>query len=331
MNKIEEFYANRNMMAKYFPEEVLKQKEAEVIQGELASGIREAVEQLLSHVTIPLSVQLEYRPEVGVKVDVSLMDDTEADDQEAESETEEKETPESSRSESIGFTVRFPDGTEVQRKYAKETMIATLKVIGMHKVAAFRGRMFKGYPLVSRNERTGVDFKCQELVDGWYVYVNMSNDTKMDVLRQISEEFGLGLKITDDTGKVVTDADTIKKGKPGKRVLYKFNGEGPYSKRELVLLAVTQFVMEHYGYTYAQLEQVFPKNLQGSYGVIRPISWIEDKAKLGTDHKNRYYMDKKDVLTSADGVHFAVCKEWGDNFANFVQQVEGLGWKVTED
>ncbi len=213
MNKIEEFYANRQMMAKYFPEEVLKQKEAEVIQGELASGIKETMEQLLSNVTIPLSIQIEYRPEEGVKVEVSMVEDTKADGKEAGSETDAKDGTGSSRSESIGFTVRFPDGTEVRRKNAKETMIATLKVIGMHRVAAFRGRVFKGYPLVSRNERKDVDFKCQELVDGWYVYVNMSNDTKIDMLRQISEELGLGLKITDETGKTVTDTDAAKNGK----------------------------------------------------------------------------------------------------------------------
>lgn len=170
------------------------------------------------------------------------------------------------------------------------------------------------------------------MVDGWYIYVNMSNDTKMEMLRQISDELGLGLKITDVTGKTVTDTDVTKNGKLGKRSRYKLNGDGPYSKRELVLLAVTQYLMEHPDYTYAQMEHAFPKNLQGSYGVIQPVDWIAEKAKLGgADHWNRYYVEDNNVLVSADGVHFAVCNQWGDNFANFVRQVENMGWSVTED
>lgn len=55
--------------------------------------------------------------------------------------------------------MNFPDGTVVQRKNVKETMIATLKVIGLHKAAAFRGRLFKGFPLVGRNRRADVDFR----------------------------------------------------------------------------------------------------------------------------------------------------------------------------
>lgn len=207
-------------------------------------------------------------------------------------------------------------------------------MIGLHKAAAFRGRTFKGFPLVGRNRRTDVDFKCQELVDGWYIYINMSNDTKIEMLRQISDEMRLGLVIKDETGSDVTfSADSSSRSgnkQPGKRTLYKLNGDGPYSKRELVPLAVTQYVMEHSDLNYDQLERVFPKNLQGSYGVIRPMSWIEEKASVGFDHNNRYYTDPKDILTSADGIKFAVCKEWGDNFINFSHQVESLGWEISE-
>ncbi len=261
----------------------------------------------------------------------NLQDGIEDETSGSSSSIEIPDKPMSTRSESIGFTVRFPDGTVVQRKNAKETMIATLKVIGLHRAAAFRGRLFKGFPLVSRNERIDAGFKCQELVDGWFIYVNMSNDTKIEILRQISDELSLGLVIKDETGNDVTfgsDSSQSNNKSTGKRTLYKLNGDGPYSKRELVLLAVTQYVMEHPDFTYAQIEQVFPKSLQGSYGVIRPMSWVKEKASLGTDHLNRYYTEEKDLLTTSDGIKFAVCKEWGDNFADFVSQVKRLGWDV---
>ena len=341
MNKLAYFYENHETFAKILSEEELKQKEEELLQGELADAISQLVTPVLAGVSSPVSIMIDYDPHGGVTVEVARKDlsSSSAINQQPSgfvSEASATEEPMarsySLRSESIGFTIRFPDGTEVQRKNAKETMIATLKVIGMHKVAAFRGRLFKGYPLVSRNRRTDVDFKCQEYVDGWYVYTNMSNDIKIDVLRQISDELRLGLQITGDMSKTVTDvADVAKKGKPGQRTLYKINGDGPYCKRELVLLAVTQYMMEHSDYTYAQMEQTFPKNLQGSYGVIRPVSWIMEKSKMGADHKSRYYLSDKDILTSSDGIRFAVCNQWGDNFSNFMQQMEHLGWKVEEE
>ena len=351
MSKLEEFYKLRDNMREMFPdmydEEQWRQKEENLLQEELAPSVEQLVAPAFSEVHIPLTMIVDYNPQSGIKVKFSCKGDTDVttripnskdvtdgEPSDDSSSSENPDKPVVTRSESIGFTVRFPDGTVVQRKNAKETMIATLKVIGLHRAAAFRGRLFKGFPLVSRNQRTDVDFKCQELVDGWYIYVNMSNDTKIEMLRQISDELCLGLIIKDETGNDVTsgyESSRLGSKPTGKRTLYKLNGDGPYSKRELVLLAVTQYVMEHPGLSYAQFEQMFPKNLQGSYGVIRPVSWIMEKANLGTDHKNRYYMEDKDVLTSADGVAFAVCKEWGDNFANFMKQVENLGWKVEEE
>nr|WP_297657128.1 hypothetical protein [uncultured Prevotella sp.] len=346
MSKLEEFYKLRDNMRENFPnmydEEQWRQNEEKLLQEELAPSLEQLLGPALSGVRIPAIITIDYDPQNGIRVKFSckgesdvttmtpnLQDGIEDETSGSSSSIEIPDKPMSTRSESIGFTVRFPDGTVVQRKNAKETMIATLKVIGLHRAAAFRGRLFKGFPLVSRNERMDAGFKCQELVDGWYIYTNMGNEVKVDILRQISDELSLGLVIKDETGNDITYTSDSNKS-AGKRILYKLNGDGPYSKRELVLLAVTQYVMEHPNFTYAQFEQTFPKNLQGSYGVIRPMSWIKEKASLGTDHLNRYYVEEKDLLTSSDGIKFAVCKEWGDNFANFKSQVQKLGWEISE-
>lgn len=336
MSKIEELYKFHESFPDILSTELLKEKEEALLQEEFAPMVRQSVSQIFSGVRSPISISIDYEPEGDVVVKISrkrdsvpsmrvrhpaLLDDPML-------------VPEKvRRSESKGFTVYFKDGTMVQRKNAKETMIATLKVIGLRRVAAFRGRLFKGIPFVSRNRRTDVDFKCQELIDGWFVYTNMSNDTKIEILRQISDELNLGLIIKDEMGNVVSSsyAKSDMTKKPAKRTLYKLNGEGPYSKRELVLLVVTQYQMEHPDFTFEQIERAFPKNLQGSYGVVRPLSWIKEKAELGSDHLNRYYTEEKDLLTSADGIKFAVCNQWGDNFSNFTQQVEKLGWKISEE
>lgn len=342
MNKLEYFYQNRDTFAAIMTAEELKQKEEALLQEELASAVSQSVAQVLSGVRCAVSITIDYEPQGDIVVKVSrkgtgnkvaAISQGASFASESSAASEYIEKPTYCRSESIGFRVFFPDGTVVERKNAKDTMIGALKVIGLHRAAAFRGRLFKGLPLVSRNRRTDVDFKCQEYVEGWYIYVNMSNDTKIEMLRQISDELNLGLVIKDELGNDVTyPSDKNKVGKkPGKRILYKLNGEGPYSKRELVLLAVTQYQMEHPDFTYSQMERAFPKSLQGSYGVVRPLSWIKERTQMGTDHINRYYVEPKDLLTSADGIKFAVCKEWGDNFTNFIKQAGNLGMEISEE
>lgn len=342
MNKLEEFYANRDVMAKYFSEEELKLKEEALLQEELATAISKSVAQVFSGVSSPIRVTIDYEPQGDITVKIARKNTSALSNVNSEIQGGQvvREQPADepqgkgviTRSESIGFTVSFPDGTVVQRKKAKDTMIATLKVIGLHRVAAFRGRLFKGFPLVSRNQRTDAGFKCQELVDGWYVYTNMGNEVKMEVLQQISDEFGLNLKIVDENGRLVSWASGNNRGnrKQNKRTMYMLSGDGPYNKRDVVLMAVTRYMMEHPDSTYEQIEMAFPKELQGSYGVVRPMSWIEDRAKLGSDAMDRFYTLPNDILTSSDGIRFAVSKEWGHNFANLVDRLKNFGWEVSE-
>jgi len=101
-------------------------------------------------------------------------------------------------SESIGFSVTFPNGKIIQSNNAKNTLIAALKAIGLEKVSRFTRRQFKGYPLVGKKKRDGQE-KWQEYVDGWYIYININNYTKKRVLEMISEDYGLGLIVKDET------------------------------------------------------------------------------------------------------------------------------------
>lgn len=104
-------------------------------------------------------------------------------------------TPLATRAGSIGFAVRFKDGATVQHRDAKDTLIESLRIIGFEKVSAFKGRLFNGYPLVGRKKRTDGNHKWQEQVGEWFVYINMSNKTKINILQMISDEFHLGLHI----------------------------------------------------------------------------------------------------------------------------------------
>ena len=78
------------------------------------------------------------------------------------------------RAGSIGFSVTFPDGTVIRHHEAKDTLIESLRKIGLERVSRFRGRLFKGYPLVGKIKRTDGTHRWQEKVGDWYIYVNIS-------------------------------------------------------------------------------------------------------------------------------------------------------------
>lgn len=349
MSKLEEFYKLRDKMREGFPnifnEEQWGQQEEILLQEELSTKISQSVAPALDGVGSPISITIDYIPQGDIRVKVSLKNaknETTATSSVTEPEDESSmgvstlnistEKPVITRSESIGFTVAFPDGTFVKRKNAKETFIAALKVIGLARASSFRGRMFKGFPLVSRTHRKGAEWKCQEYVEGWYVYVNMSNEVKMEVLRQISDELRLDLVIRDDTGKIYTRGGKVVSSKQGgRRAMFRLNGVGPYNKRNFVFAAVKLYLHKYPNVTYDELEKAFPKELQGSYGVIARMSYIKGKQMEGHDHMGRYFTDDRHLLQTKDGAIFAVCTQWGDQFGNFINNVRRFGWTVNEE
>lgn len=134
MSKIEGFYQLREMFSGEVDEELWKVKEETLLQDELATAIRESMAQVLSEVRSPIRVTIDYEPKGDIAVKVSLKDTADTSEvietlsfvgEQPAGQSASK--PFSQRSESLGFTVKFPDGTVVQRKNAKETMIATLK------------------------------------------------------------------------------------------------------------------------------------------------------------------------------------------------------------
>ncbi len=330
MNKIEELYKFRESFPDILTPEQWKEKEEALLQEEFASRIKEAMETMLSGVKSPLSIIVDYDPVTGTSVAINKVKDIEED---SEDETDEDDDTEESlsRSPSVGFSVEFSDGTLVKLNNAKETFIATLKVIGLARVAAFRGRTFKGYALVGREHRPPIG-KWQKYVDGWYVYTNMSNDTKVTVLRQISAEMKLGLTIRDDDGNIyVCNHTSSSSKKKGKRAMFRLNGQGPYNKRQFVYAAVKMYLGKYPNVTYEELEKAFPRELQGSYGVIARMSFIKNKQQNGYEFMGRYFTDDSLLLQTKDGVIFAVCTQWGDQFPNVLNNVRRFGWTVSEE
>ena len=250
--------------------------------------------------------------------------------QETQAEDEAQDTiTKNTRAGSIGFAVTFKDGVTIQHRDAKDTMIESLRKIGFEETAKFRGRLFKGFPLVGKKQRTDGTHKWQDFVDGWYIYTNMANDTKIKMLKMISDELHLGLKFTSEDDSDISIPESKDKGTK-KRAIFSFNGMKPMNKRQTVLAVIKQYIAENPDTIYDKLKEVFPDSLQGSYGVFQRISWIEMQHNDGHDHMNRYFTDKSDLLETADGILIAVCTQWGDQFSKFVNKIKELGWTIEQ-
>ncbi len=98
--------------------------------------------------------------------------------------------------------------------------------------------------------------------------------------------------------------------------------------REIII----RYLELHPKMTYRQLEQIFPDDMQGSYGVIRSV---EELCEMGHDRKDlatRYLMKDEELLKTADDVRFAVCNQWGSyNIPNIFRVMEKWGWNIIKE
>ena len=83
--------------------------------------------------------------------------------------------------------------------------------------------------------------------------------------------------------------------------------------------------------TWSEVLDVFPKELQGSYGVVATIENIQYRIRKGFDDDKRYFIDSSRRFRTIDGVEFAVCHQWGTQFDRFREYVgDKLGWTIDE-
>ncbi len=214
MTKLEKLYAiiqNSKELGVNLGEDVLRQTnelEEKIIRDEILPIIGKNIEPTLRQIKRKLVLVVDYDPEAAQPLSVRMTRKRVITDEKDTkqypliplSEPSSVKEPDHQKKHVIGkkhegFPVLFPDGTVVEGKNAKETLIATLRKIGLDKASAFKSHLFKGFPLVGRNKRTDGVAKWQEEVDGWYIYINMPNETKVLVLQQLSDELHLNLNV----------------------------------------------------------------------------------------------------------------------------------------
>ncbi len=110
-------------------------------------------------------------------------------------------------------------------------------------------------------------------------------------------------------------------------------GTNYYGKNKIVREIIIRYLELHPKMTYRQLKQIFPDEMQGSYGVIRSIKDLQEMEHNRKDLKTRYWMKEEELLeTKVDGIRFAVCSQWGTyNIPNVFRVMEKWGWNVIKE
>ncbi len=114
------------------------------------------------------------------------------------------------------------------------------------------------------------------------------------------------------------------------QVRLSLDGEGKYTKRELVLQIVKKYMKEFPDTTFDELRATFSRDYLQRFSQYEFLQSDVDKARnwknLGEDHVH-YFIDDKDVVVSGDGVQFVVCVEWDrNNIINVLGIAQALGW-----
>lgn len=214
-------------------EKQLSELEADIIKKEILPALSHDIEPRLKPIKRDLVLVVEYHPgdpirvalsrkakisEISGAITLTPKNGTPVTSDEKPEKTPEHEPTRHIENPTKGLRVTFPDGTVICQKTAVDTMIAVLRKIGLKRIPQV-GIMRKGYNLVGKIKRpTVAGHIWQHECDGWYIYTNISNETKAADLRKISDYYNLSLKI--ENGKPDTPAEELRippKGKRGRK------------------------------------------------------------------------------------------------------------------
>lgn len=206
MSQLSELYITMENLRKLnlSIDERLKQEaaklEEDLIRTEILPTLTEKIEPALSQVQRELILVVDYVPGEPIKVSLSRKRNitdvlTDAVEITSTKRPHVVTATDIKRGPKIDFTVTFADGTKYAGK-GKDVFIESLCHMSLPRVATFEDRTFVGFPLVGRQRRVTDDgYKWQEQVDGWWIYINMPNPTKMELLRKVAKHLGIDLTI----------------------------------------------------------------------------------------------------------------------------------------
>jgi len=194
-------------------ERQIEELEEKMIKEEILPALSEDIAPRLKPIKRDLVLVVEYHP--GEPISVALSRKTKISEMTgAKVLTPRSSTPVKSEEEpekvkpheptkhienvTKGMKVTFPDGTVIWHRQAIDTFIDALRKIGLERIPAVGIQHGNGYNLVSKDKRPTMPGRIwQHECDGWYIYSNISNGTKAEDLKRISDHYHLGLKIEE--------------------------------------------------------------------------------------------------------------------------------------
>lgn len=181
--------------------------EEEIIKKEILPVLTEKIEPALSPVERELVLVVDYVPNQPLSVRISRKRNfaaeipdakvIELDPEVAHSERGQFSVP-INRVNSTRFSVEFPDGTIIAESKAADTLVATVKKIGVAKVRTIVERenlVFCRVPVISNRRDSKYGTSQKELGGGWLLITHSNNQMKKAFLDKVSKELNLGLVV----------------------------------------------------------------------------------------------------------------------------------------
>ena len=129
----------------------------------------------------------------------------------------------------------------------------------------------------------------------------------------------------DNNIYILTDTYFKNRSRSFDKTKYDFEGK-QYGKGRLVLAILSKYVEDHPDVTFSDLEKVFPKKLQGSWGVFDTLDNAEEI--VSQSNRKRHFIQPEEIIKLKDAL-IAVCSQWGsDNIGNIEKKATELGYDV---
>ena len=229
-----------------------------------------------------------------------------------------------------GFAVHFEDGKVIDEPSAQQTMVEALRHMGLERVSQYNGETFAGFRLVDRVKDERDKQARQKYADGWWVYVCMNNERKIKCLKGVAKYLGIPITIEMHDSETNPQSPCTGRRRGEGRAYFSLNGSPYLSMNRIIHLAVVQFVKQMPEATFEDIQQYFPSSLCSGLGIVASLEAIEQRMKIFTSERMRWFLDEDEILTSGDGIRFAVCRYWKSewNGALIKHLKEQLGWTV---
>lgn len=197
--------ANTERQIEELEEKMIKEEILPALSEDIAPRLKPIKRDLVLvveyHPGEPISVALSRKTKISEMTGAKVLTPRSSTPVKSEEEPEEVKPHEPTKHiENVtkGMKVTFPDGTVIWHRQAIDTFIDALRKIGLERIPAVGIQHGNGYNLVSKDKRPTMPGRIwQHECDGWYIYSNISNGTKAEDLKRISDHYHLRLKIEE--------------------------------------------------------------------------------------------------------------------------------------